>query len=105
MFTLQTKWGETDNCFIVKHGKGKNVRYDIFNDELGPMATLNLPGYGKSETVVAFKDYSENEGLLDWAKKVKLVKKWICSIPVGYTCADLVELDTKVLKSMMDREA
>ena len=101
MFKLDTYYAQADDCFIEKRGNGNHVRYDIISESEGPMLTLNIVGYGKSETVIALKDYSENAGTYDWAKSVGLIKRTLGIVPAGWVHAYLIELDTNVLADMM----
>lgn len=101
MFTLTTKWAKADDCVMVKRGKGKNVRYDIVSIFDGPMCTLNLVGYGESETIIAMKNSEECEGLLDWAISQNLIKKVVSAKAMGFIVIYLVELNTKTLGKML----
>lgn len=101
MFTVDTRWAKADDCVMVKHGSGKNVRYDIVSISDGPMGTLNLVGYGKDETTIAMKNSEECEGFVDWAIKSHLIKKVISTRMSGFIIVYLVELNTKTLNKML----
>lgn len=99
MFTLKTPYATYTNCVWHISGKGKYTRYEII-DEDGPVMTVNVPGYGKSDTIVAIKDYSENRGTMALLTKHKLIKKIHGYIPSGFVVLPLVELDVEKLKAM-----
>lgn len=99
MFTVKTPYATYTNCVWHISGKGKYTRYDIFNDE-GAVMTINVPGYGKSATVVAIKDYSENKGTMALLTKHKLIKRIVDYIPSGFVVLPVVELDIDKLKAM-----
>lgn len=100
MFAINTPFAKAKDCVLVQRGSGKNVRYDIISESKGPMAILNLPGYGKSETVVAMRDDAEYSGMLSWAKRMGLIKKVFGVVPSGFIPLYIVELDVNVLKLM-----
>ena len=99
MFTLNTSFATYKNCVWHISGKGKHTRYEIFDDE-GPVMTVNVPGYGKSASIVAIKDYNENQGTMALLKKHNLIKKIHGYIPSGFVMLPLVELDVDKLKAM-----
>lgn len=100
MFTLDIRFAKAGDCVLVQKGRGKNTRYEIVSESKGPMAILNLPGYGESETVVAIRNDEAYAGMLDWAKRMGLVKKVVRTVPSGFISLYIVELDVDVLKSM-----
>ena len=68
----------TDYNVLLKRGfyNGKNTSLELFDMEDGfPFAkcTVNIPGLEKDE--VAIKDYSENEGMLDFLLSNSIVEK------------------------------
>ena len=99
MFELHTAYGHYNNCTWNIEGSGKHTCYEIINDE-GSIMTVNVPGYGKSDTIVAIKNYSENEGIMDFLKIHGLIKKIHGYVPSGFVKMPLVELDIEKLKSM-----
>lgn len=109
MFTYKSRWGDCEKCEFVKQGSGIHTRYFIFSMEEGPICDLNLPGYTsglakcyQKESVVAIKDYSENEGTLDFLKNLGVVKQEIGKISSGFVRIPVVELDVEKLMSLND---
>lgn len=100
MFSINTEFAKYDDCVWNISGKGKYTRYEIFSVNDGPIMTVNLPGYGVSETVVAVKDYSENAGTMNFLKKHNLIKKSHGYKISGFVLLPIVELDLEKLKAM-----
>ena len=91
-----------NNCVWHKRGTGvkrNQVLYEIFDDE-GPVACINIPEYGKSETIVAIKDYSENTGMMEFLAKHGLVKCIVGHRYSGFACIPIVELDIDKMEEM-----
>ena len=99
MFTLKTMYGSYENCVWGIRGKGKNIRYEIYGDD-GPIMTVNVPGYGKSDKIVAIKDYSENAGIMSFLEKHGLIKQVHGYVSSGFVLMPLVELDIKKMEAM-----
>ena len=59
-------------------------------------ATVNVPSENVPEGYVAIKNYSENEGVLDYLVQAGVVGKSVGKIPAGYLEADLCKLLIKI---------
>ena len=100
MFSINTKFARYDNCVWNIRGKGKETRYEIFSMNDGPVMTVNVPGFGLSETVVAIKSYGENVGTMEFLEGNGLIKKHHGLKISGFAILPIVELDLERLKAM-----
>lgn len=104
MFTYNSPYANYDDCIIDISGSGKFTRYDLVSLSEGPITTINLPGYGESETVVAIKDYSENIGMMKFLSKYKLIKRVLHYKPSGFVMLPIVELNLEKIKEMNNKK-
>lgn len=69
-FTFKDRYGEYHHCeFIVNKYVGTgNLSVEIWSPEEGPITkvTVNTDGVSIPEGYIAVKDYSENEGMVEW---------------------------------------
>ena len=94
------KFKDYVDCIIIKSGKGRHVRYDVVSRATGPICTINIPEYGRSEDVIAIKDYSENEGVVEWLEKNKIIISVIDVVYSGFVSAPIVKIDADRLMNL-----
>ena len=86
-------------CRCVAIGEGKDTRYQLFSNEVGPLGYINISYLGKSDTVIAVNDYSEMAGTLDALKELGIVKAELGHVQSGFIKLPLVEIDKEKLLS------
>lgn len=75
-FKCKLKYMEADNCYFIggKYNNG-NTGLEIWSDEVGPIAKVTVnPEVRIPEDFIAVKDYSENEGMVDFLKSMGIIK-------------------------------
>lgn len=94
------KYGGGYNVTLEK-GRYSNGRTAIIaKDDDGCMAftaTVNLPEYIISNDEAFIKDYSENEGVLDFLIENNIVEKVIKYVPSGYVNIPLCKLNLNII--------
>ena len=85
------------DCYVATAGYGKEILYQLMNKEEGPVANINIPYLNQSDTVIAVKNYSENEGMLDVLKEAGVVKQIVGYVQSGFVEIPLVEIDKNKL--------
>lgn len=71
-----TCYGETyDDCrFVTGRYPNQNLAVRLISDTQGPILTVTTnPGIDISDEYICIKDYSENEGVLDWIKSLGMI--------------------------------
>ena len=101
-FSIKTKFATYDNCFF-KTGKyadntpaihiHQNTQYGV---EPILTATVSL-GVPLPDGCILVKDYSENEGVLEFLKNLGVVTKVMCYLPSGYVSIPVCKYDPKTL--------
>lgn len=82
----------------MKRGNGKATRYDLVVASTGePFASINLPSLNHSETVIAIKNYSENEGMLEFLQENGIIKDVVGIDRSGFVSVPIVKIDQKRL--------
>lgn len=82
-------------CSVVAVGEGANTRYQLMENGC-PMATINIIGIQGdffTENIIAVKNYSENEGLLEELTKAGVIKSVLGHIQNGFVEIPIVEID------------
>lgn len=90
----KSKYGEYNIRLIMdKYNDGNNYRIELYSDTEGPIAiaTTNFPGSLLSNDV-AIRNYSENEGLLDWLLSVNIIAPPHRYIRSGYVSYPICKL-------------
>jgi hypothetical protein len=96
MYKIKTKYGETYDV-TLKFGKYSNGRtaIELIDCEDGfPLmtATVNLPDAEIQDDEVIIKNYSENEGVLEFLIKNEIVSPPTRTIPTGWVTCQVVKL-------------
>ena len=73
---------------------GRHALSLIDKTDTEPIATctINLPTHQIEKDEVAIKSYSENEGMLEWLMKYKIVSKPIRFVPAGFVVVPICKL-------------
>jgi hypothetical protein len=74
-FTYKGKYTTYPNCrFVPNRYRNGNLALQIFDDE-GLIATCTINGRVEIEgSIIAIKDYSENEGMVDFLKSIGIIE-------------------------------
>jgi hypothetical protein len=75
-FTYKSKYSTYNNCrFSVNRYHNDNFALQIVDNEgLIATCTVNLGKVETSDFVIAIKDYSENEGMVDFLKSMGIIE-------------------------------
>ncbi len=98
---FETKYGTYDVIFEI--GKYSNGRLAItfldFNTGEDVLtATVNMPREFLEPGEVIIKDYSENEGVLDWLMSVGVITEALRTIKAGYCEVQVCKINAAVLE-------
>lgn len=83
----------------IAHGTGKTKRYDLVLENGEPFTIINIPSMNRSETVIAVKNYSENEGMLEFLQENGIIKDVVGMENSGFVSVPIVEIDVQKLLS------
>lgn len=74
-FTYKSTYGSYDNCsFLVGYYENDNLGIEIWSDTEGPITRVTVnPDIKIPEDSIAIKNYSENEGMVDWLKSMSII--------------------------------
>jgi hypothetical protein len=76
---------------------GKDTKYRLYDKEDGsPCGQVNVPYLGQSETVIAVKDYSENEGMVEFLEDNGVILSFV-GFNQGFP---VFEIDKEVLLAL-----
>lgn len=92
-FTFKTKLMDMPGCRFApgRYGNG-NLALQIYDGE-GPVCTCSVnPGRTIGPGRLCVKDYSENEGMADFLKKLGIIGERVASHPSGWVHLDEYEL-------------
>jgi hypothetical protein len=64
-------------------------------------ATINIPEVPLADDEVIIKNYSENEGILDWLIENEIISSPARFIPVGYTLAPICKINKAKLGGLL----
>lgn len=101
-FSFKTKYGKYDHCFF-RTGKYADNTPSIQirqNTECGvePILTATVSlGVPLPDGCILVKNYSENEGVLEFLKNLGVVTKVMCYLPSGYVSIPVCKYDPKIL--------
>jgi hypothetical protein len=94
MYTLHGKYG-TYNVIIAERSYGNNrLALEILDSEDGipvMVATVNIPEVPLNEGEIIIKDYSENEGVLDFLQQNGLVGEVLREVQSGFVTCPVVK--------------
>ena len=67
-FTYKSQYGEYHNCqFMIGYYENGNLGIEIWSDTEGPITKVTVnPDIKIPKDRIAIKNYSENEGIVDW---------------------------------------
>lgn len=87
--------GEKLNIQFTRYSENNNIAIRLYNEK-GPwcVATINL-GVKLPDSLVAIKNYSENEGVLEALREAKIVGETVDVIPSGFVIIPIVKLLVK----------
>lgn len=104
------------NCFgstykvqfaVGRYGNG-NLALEMMGaegteDEGEPIVRVTVnPDIPLPDTQIAIKDYSENEGMVDFCKKIGIIGKLVRTIPSGFVEIPVYELTESGLEIFKD---
>ena len=103
-FTYKSKYGTYQNCVFVK-GKYENgnLALQIISNEEGPITTVTInPGQKIPSSYIAIKNYSENEGMVEFLQSLGIIgTNIICIIPSGYVEIPVFEFNEIILEKYL----
>lgn len=86
-YTYESKYGTYEDCFfqIGRYMNG-NLAISIMNETEGPITKVTInPDKRIPDTMIAIKDYSENEGMVNWLISMDIIEHDpVLTIPSGY---------------------
>lgn len=95
-FTFQTKFGSSYQVHLTveKYRNGQTSLQLIDANDETPVATasVSIPGVDLDENEIVVKDYSENEGMLDFLLENNIVEMRSEYLEVGYNVCPVVKL-------------
>ena len=107
-FTYETFYEKYEDCYFEfgNYIDTNNLALTIMSDTEGPIATVTV-NVGRSFEigVTAIKNYSENEGMLDWLYSMGFVKKVLYNIEQGFVSIPVVELDLNLVSKFVKEGA
>ena len=94
-FTYISKYGIYHDCYFRKgYYENKNLAIEIWNTTEGPIIRVTVNPYVKlPDDRIAIKNYSENEGMVDWLVSHDIIEEDAMQIIVS----GLVELPVHAL--------
>ena len=94
-------FGETYDVFVSQSGSGKDTQYIFLtSDTFEPFCKINIPYLGESDTIIAVKNYSENEGLLEQLEKAGVIVEKLGEVESGFVKIPLVRIDKEKLLAL-----
>ena len=94
-------YGDYKKCFIEKgrYWDGGREGLTLVDKDRGPVLsiTINVPDIYFSDEFSAIKNYSENEGVLEWLIKNNLIKRVIKTVPYNFITIPIVEFNREEL--------
>lgn len=98
-FTYKSKYGEYKDCWfqVSSYAENDNLAVEIWSAEEGPITRVTVnPGVEIPRTQIAVKDYSENEGMVDFLKSEGLIEDIpVIAIPSGWIEIPVYDLTDK----------
>lgn len=75
-FTYESKYGTyKDSFFRVGHYENDNTAIEIWSNSEGPITKVTVnPDINVPKDMIAVKDYSENEGMVDWLMSMDIIE-------------------------------
>lgn len=101
LFTTYSK------CFFkLKKYMNNRTCISLEDEQKGPVIniTINIPDVKIPEGAVAIKNYSENEGILEWLEENGFIKEIIGSIPYNWVSIPIVILDMDKISKLTKEE-
>lgn len=99
-FTYESFYDQYEDCYFEfgLYVDTSNLALSIVSESAGPVATVTT-NVGRSffPSITAIKNYSENEGMLDWLYSMGFVKREVCKIEQGFVEIPVVELDLDLI--------
>lgn len=74
-FTYESKYGIYTNCqFMIGYYRNGNIGVEIWSED-GPITKVTTnPDISIGNDMIAIKNYSENEGMVDWLKSMDIIE-------------------------------
>lgn len=94
------KFKDYYDCLIIRSGEDNHACYDIVSKTEGTICRINLPEFGQAEDIIAIKNYSENEGLVQWLEKQKIIISVVDVVFSGFVSVPIVKIDVDKLMNL-----
>lgn len=75
-FTYESKYGNYENCYfdVGRYAENDNLAIRIRAEYGEPITTVTInPSEDISDDYIFVKDYSENEGMVEWLTKMNII--------------------------------
>lgn len=105
IFNLKLACGTFPNCYFVpsRYSSNNNLALKIESDDGSICVCTVNPNKKLSDDVICIKDYSENEGMVDFLKNMGIISNKVESIPSGWVelyVYELTEYGKELFKSI-----
>lgn len=94
MYTLNGKYGTYNVIIEEGHYSNNRIALELIDSEEGDpvmVATVNIPEVPLNEGEIIIKDYSENEGVLDFLQQNGLVGEVLRKVQSGFVTCPIVK--------------
>ena len=91
----KTPYAEYDVVVIFERYQNNRIAIELVDKNDGEpicMATVNIPEAPLADNEIIIKNYSENEGVLEFLQKNSYVGKTLRMVQAGYAKANVVNL-------------
>lgn len=105
-YTYESKYGTYEDCYFqLGRYTNNNLAVFIVSRTEGPITKVTInPDTRIPDTMIAIKDYSENEGMVDWLISMDIIERDpVFTIPSGYVDVP-VHLLTRTGKEILGLE-
>lgn len=75
-FTYESKYGNYEDCYfeVIRYATNNNLAIKIISETEGPITVVTTNTNRKlPDTQIAIKDYSENEGMVNWLYSMGII--------------------------------
>ncbi len=99
-FTYERFYDQYEDCYFEfgQYVDTNNLALTIVSDTEGPIATVTTNiGRNFGVGITGIKNYSENEGMLDWLYAMGFIKRIVAKIEQGFVEIPVVELDVDLI--------
>lgn len=94
-FTYRSLYGNYEDCtFVLGYYPNNNIGIEIWSNSEGPITKVTVnPDIELPRDRIAIKDYSENEGMVDWLVSMNIIEP----NPVDIIISGWVEIPVHLL--------